>query len=211
MNYSYYIEIIQKLVVTILLLLAYTRISGMRQLSPTTLFDSVGNMIVGAIAGTTLLNSSVSVVDSTVFMLIWIVTLFLIRYLKNKFPKMRSYIDGNPIVLIKNGRPIPKEYKRANISNRNLESKLRSKGITGIYQLEELIIEPSGEISYTKKGEDKLSAILIDRGILNKDLLEKIDKTEEWLNVELGKRDIEKVEDVFCAEWNEKNLWIYPY
>lgn len=152
MNYSYYIEIIQKLVVTILLLLAYTRISGMRQLSPATLFDSVGNMIVGAIAGTTLLNSSVSVVDSTVFMLIWIVTLFLIRYLKNKFLKMRSYIDGNPIVLIKNGRPIPKEYKRANISNRNLESKLRSKGITGIYQLEELIIEPSGEISYTKKG-----------------------------------------------------------
>ncbi|WP_437131061.1 YetF domain-containing protein [Peptostreptococcus russellii] len=47
--------------------------------------------------------------------------------------------------------------------------------------------------------------------MLNKDLLEKIDKTEEWLNVELGKRDIEKVEDVFCAEWNEKNLWIYPY
>ncbi|CAK7033024.1 MAG: hypothetical protein PEPC_01362 [Peptostreptococcus russellii] len=211
MNYSYYIEIIQKLVVTILLLLVYTRISGMRQLSPATLFDSVGNMIVGAIAGTTLLNSSVSVVDSTMFMLIWIVTLFLIRYLKNKFPKMRAYIDGNPIVLIKNGRPIPKEYKRANISNRNLESKLRSKGITGIYQLEELIIEPSGEISYTKKGEDKLSAILIDRGILNKDLLEEIDKTEEWLNEELGKRDIEKVEDVFCAEWNEKNLWIYPY
>lgn len=191
--------------------MAYTRISGMRQLSPATLFDSVGNMIVGAIAGTTLLNSSVSVVDSTMFMLIWIVTLFLIRYLKNKFPKMRAYIDGNPIVLIKNGRPIPKEYKRANISNRNLESKLRSKGITGIYQLEELIIEPSGEISYTKKGEDKLSAILIDRGILNKDLLEEIDKTEEWLNEELGKRDIEKVEDVFCAEWNEKNLWIYPY
>ncbi len=96
-------------------------------------------------------------------------------------------------------------------SQSRLESKLRSKGITGIYQLEELIIEPSGEISYTKKGEDKLSAILIDRGILNKDLLEEIDKTEEWLNVELGKRDIEKVEDVFCAEWNEKNLWIYPY
>lgn len=45
---------------------------------------------------------------------------------------------------------------------------LRSKRIIGMYELDELIVESNGELSYTKKDSEGFSHILIDKGMIHK-------------------------------------------
>lgn len=145
---------------------AYTRLSGLKQLAPTTAFDSIGNMVVGAVAGTTLLNTEVKVIDSAVFIIIWMVVLFFIRIIKRKSSNLKNIIDGSPIPLIEEGKLLPAGFRKANTSNKGLESLLRAEGVQGIHQVESLYVEPNGSLSYHLKGDGKeLAVILIDKGV----------------------------------------------
>ncbi|HIW20807.1 MAG TPA: DUF421 domain-containing protein [Candidatus Dorea intestinavium] len=212
MDFLYYAEIFKKLIVTIFLLLIYTRLSGLKQLAPTTAFDSIGNMVVGAVAGTTLLNTDIKVIDSAVFIVIWMIILFFIRIVKQKSSTLKNLIDGIPIALIEEGRLLPAGFKKANISNKELESLLRAKGVQGVHQIESLYVEPNGSISYHLKGDGKeLAVILVDQGVIHQFALEEIGKDEKWLMDLLEKENIEDVKTIFCAEWAKERLWIYLY
>ena len=50
--------------------------------------------------------------------------------------------------------------------------------------------------------------LLIDNGVINEENLHQIGKTKSWLLQQLKKRKIKKVEDVFCAQWLNKDLYI---
>ncbi len=212
MDFGYYLQIFQKMIVTIFLLLVYTRLSGLKQLAPTTAFDTIGNMIVGAVAGTTLLNRSVKVVDLAMFIIIWMIILFFIRFAKRKSSHLKNLIDGRPIPLIEEGHLLPEGFKKANISNKGLESLLRAKGVQGINRVESLYVEPNGSLSYHLKGDGKeLSVILVDKGVIHKFALEQVERSEEWLMEELKNQGVTELENVFCAEWAKGRLWVYLY
>lgn len=208
---NYYMEISLKILVTLILLLLYARLSGLKQLAPVTVFDNIANMMVGAIAGTTLLNRNVSVMDSAVFMLIWIVTLIVIRYAKNRSHSLKNFIDGEPITLIDEGKFQVKGYEKSNLSNTEIESLLRSKGVSGIHRLYSLTVEPNGSISYVEKGEREYAVILVDQGKIHPFALDYLEKDEPWLEKVLAEHGFFDIEKLFCVEWDGKKMWITPY
>lgn len=140
------------------------------------------------------------------------VVLFFIRIIKRKSSNLKNIIDGSPIPLIEEGKLLPAGFRKANISNKGLESLLRAEGVQGIHQVESLYVEPNGSLSYHLKGDGKeLAVILIDKGVIHQFALDQIEKDEEWLMEVLKEQNVEDIESIFCAEWAKGHLWIYFY
>lgn len=204
-----YLLVFEKMIVTIILLLLYNRLSGLRKLAPMTTFDTIGNLVIGAISGTTLLNERVKPKDIFVFVLIWLGILLSIRYLKGTHRVIRNMIDGQPIFLMRDGRLYPEMFRKINTDNKSIESLLRNKGVTGIHTLDEIIIEPNGQISYTTSKKDDFSQVLIDRGQIHFNTLTIINKDEKWLRQTLATHGYPHIDSLFCVEYANDSFWIY--
>lgn len=209
MNVSYYMEIFIKLVITVLLLLFYVKISGKSQLAPMSAFDQIGNMIVGAIGGSTLLNREVTIMDSTIFMSIWILILVAIRYTKGRFPSIRELIDGKRMMIMENGKLLTQNLQKANLSISDIEIILHRDGIIGLNKVKNIWFETNGELTIDLRGDAKMSQILIESGNIHEENLEVIEKDKEWLKEELKQQGIEDIKTVACGEWVEGKLWLY--
>lgn len=209
-NLNYY-KITIKLIMTLILLIIYSKISGRSQLSPTTAFDQVGNMIIGAISGTTLLNNDITVINSVIFMAIWVSILLLIRYIKWKNIKFKELIDGKRIQLIKNGTILSNNFTKSKLSIRDIELLIHNEGINGFKEVDNLWFETNGKLSYDLKGDKDLSLLVIEEGKLNEEIFKKTGKSMEWLEKQLSDKKVESIEDVFFAEFLDDSLWIYIY
>ncbi|MDD4369012.1 MAG: DUF421 domain-containing protein [Oscillospiraceae bacterium] len=208
---AYYLQVLIKLLVTVILLLIYIKISGRSQLAPMSSFDQIGNMVVGAIGGSTLLNPDISVLDSSVFITIWIGILLLLRLIKGKSLKLKELIDGRRIQLVRQGVLLTDAFARARVSVRDIETLLHNDGIQGLHELDNLWFETNGQLTYNVKGEARLSLMIIEEGILNQDMLDYIKRDEAWLQEQLQQAGLEQIGQVFCAEWAGEKLWVYPY
>lgn len=211
MNWSYYAEIVWKMLTVIVLLLIYTRMSGSRRLAPVTVFDNISNLVVGAIAGTTLLNQNVKALDLGVFMAIWILLLISFRFLRKHYPWVRILLDGAPIELIKHGHMHAEAFRKAGLSPTSFQSMLRSQGISGPHVVDSAIFERSGQLSVSQDGEDQFSVILVDRGQIKDESLARIGYTEDWLHDRLADLNAPTLDKIFCAEWDGSKLWLYFY
>ncbi|WP_054657463.1 hypothetical protein [Apilactobacillus ozensis] len=79
----YYLVII-KMLLAIILLLLYSRISTSRSIAPATPTDQISNMVVGAIIGGNVLSTDVSILESVITMALWTALLLAIRLIKKK-------------------------------------------------------------------------------------------------------------------------------
>lgn len=206
-----YAGILIKLIATVVLLLVYIRISGKSQLAPMTAFDQIGNMVVGAIGGTTLLNVNVSAVDSAVFLGIWIMILLFIRFLRARHEGFKNLIDSRRLQLVKDGVALTDNFRKANLSVSNMEVLLHHEGLNGLHQARNIWFEPNGQLTIDKKGDAGKSVILIENGSISMQGLEDLEKDEDWLVALLKEGTDREPKDFFCAEWVDDRLYTYPF
>ena len=92
----------------------------------------------------------------------------------------------------------------------DLLSQLRDNSIKSIEDVEYAILETSGKLSIFKKEEDKSNVyplpIILD-GVVEKDVLIKINKDYNWLYKELKKQNLD-VKDIFYSFYKDNNLFI---
>lgn len=211
LDWPYYLGIAWKMVTTLVLLVIYTRMAGSRRLAPVTVFDKISNLVVGAIAGTTLLNRSIKPLDLTVFMSIWLLLLVAIRFLRLRFQSFRTLVDGTPIQLIEAGQMRPAAFRQAGLSPTSLQTMLRSQGIAGPHVVESALFERNGELSVREAKDDRFSIILIDRGQIKDEALRRSGHDHAWLNDQLVAMSAPPVAQIFCGEWDGQRLWLAAY
>lgn len=211
MAFSYYLQVFVKLICSVLLLLLYIKVSGKSQLAPMTAFDQIGNMVVGAIGGSTLLNPEISVLDSAVFMGAWILILLLIRFARSQSLGFKQLIDGKRVQLMRDGVLLTDNFEKANVTVENISILLHKEGLTGLCDARNIWFEPNGQLTVDKKGDVLMSQILVEEGKINAENLEQMKKDEAWLKEMILRQQGPAVEDIFLAEWVEERLWVYPY
>ncbi|MEO7358557.1 MAG: YetF domain-containing protein [Ignavibacteria bacterium] len=92
--------------------------------------------------------------------IVYILTLvsanFLLDKISFKSKKFKKFMEGTPVIVIRNGKVIQSNLKKEKISMDNLEEALRSKGLTKAEEVELGILETDGAISIIplKKGEE---------------------------------------------------------
>ena len=207
----YLLQMAPKFLLALIILLIYVKLSGKSQIAPMSQLDQVGSMVIGALVGGALLSPTVSAWEAAGLVAIWAALLILIRFIKSKNSRLRDAIDGEAIQLVKNGKLLTDNFAKANLPVRDFETLVNIQGISSFSQLKQVWYELNGSLTIIKKGEKDIAELIIENGCISQDNLEQLKKDEDWLLQEIHKQGYEKVEDIFCAEWFDNKLIIYPY
>ena len=148
------IPIAEKLVRTLIVyvfLLVGLRLAGKRELGQLNPFDFVvllllSNTVQNAIIGED--NSLIGGIIGATTLLI--VNWFVVRYLYTH-PAIARLVEGDPDLLIRNGKVRPTRLKRELITPEELEAAARRQGIDGLHNVETCRLEVGGALTFVAK------------------------------------------------------------
>ncbi|MBT2679647.1 DUF421 domain-containing protein [Bacillus sp. ISL-35] len=193
-----------------------TRVLGKKQLSQMTFFTYITGIALGNIAGDMVVHRDIKLIDGVTGLALWAFLTLTIEYIALKSPKARILLDGEPTIIIKQGKINEKAMKSNKLNMDDLTMLLRIKNVFSIKEVDYAILEPNGQISVLKKVEFENvinknagipltprtflpSELVVDGRIVKKNLKE-LSLSEDWLANELKKKGINRLEDVFYAE-----------
>lgn len=198
-----YWSIVIKLILGMIGVLLFLRMTGKTQMANLTPLDTVNTIVLGALVGSIIYMPDTRVWILAFAMLVWFLLNMLVRLLLrvNFFSKL---IHGEPETLIKDGRIDLKMLKRNNLGIDQFRAKLRESEIYSLLDVNEVVFETDGKFTIIKKRDGSESYLLISNGEVVEKELEESGHDEEWLNKHLAELGYEKFDNVFCAEYTPK-------
>ena len=179
---DYYLPIIIKFVLGLLVFILQINLTGKGNLAPSTALDAVQNYVLGGIIGGVIYNENITILQFVMVLIIWTIIVLTLRFFKDHNRFIRNIIDGQPVTLIKNGKIRVEECLKHGISANDLMFKLRNKGIYEVAKVKSGILEQNGQLTVIEfSDKDHVRYPLISDGQLNVDVLELINQDEEWL------------------------------
>jgi uncharacterized membrane protein YcaP (DUF421 family) len=82
----------------------------------------------------------------------------LIDWLNYRVPAMQHWLEAPPLLLVDNGRIMHRNLRHEFVTEEELKSKLREKGVDDVRQVAKAHMESDGSVSVIKKPEFKSSA-----------------------------------------------------
>jgi len=198
-----------KLTIGFIALVVFMNLNGRSQLAPTSTEDQIGNYVLGGIIGGVIYNPSITIVQFLIVLLIWGLLMTTIDFLKNSNKNVKKMIDGQIVYLIKGGKMLTENFAQATLSIPDFYTKLRTKGIFKISDIEDAFMESNGQLIVIQKNDENYSNLLVSEGKIIEDNLEHIGKNDEWLKEELAKYNVLDINDIFLVEYsNDDKLFI---
>lgn len=199
-----------RLAIGFISLLIYMHLLGKMQIAPNSALDQIGNYVLGGIIGGIIYNMDISLLRFFLAILSWGSLMLLVNYFKSKNLKAKRTIEGKPILLMDNGQFKTKSFNQINLTADDIIPKLHQMGYPSINQIKTIWLESNGQLTVIKKNDNDLGWILIEDGQINHIDLERLNKSEGWLTLEINKRGYD-IKDIFCLEYDNNNIYIYPY
>ena len=198
-----------KLTIGFIALVVFMNLNGRSQLAPTSTEDQIGNYVLGGIIGGVIYNPSITIVQFLIVLLIWGLLMTTIDFLKNSNKNVKKMIDGQIVYLIKGGKMLTENFAQATLSIPDFYTKLRTKGIFQISDIEDAFMESNGQLIVIQKNDENYSNLLVSEGKIMEDNLVHIGKNDEWLKEELAKYNVLDINDIFLVEYsNDDKLFI---
>ena len=191
-----------KLTIGFIALVVFMNLNGRSQLAPTSTEDQIGNYVLGGIIGGVIYNPSITIVQFLIVLLIWGLLMTTIDFLKNSNKNVKKMIDGQIVYLIKGGKMITENFAQATLSIPDFYTKLRTKGIFKISDIEDAFMESNGQLIVIQKNDENYSSLLISEGKILQENLEHIGKDDKWLWEELAKYNVSDINDIFLVEYD---------
>ena len=128
-----------------------TRIVGRRELSSLEPFDLIMLVMIGDLVQQGITQNDFSVtgmllVGGTVAMLT-----VATSYAGFRFPRLRPVLEGEPVIVLEDGRPIERNLARNRVTIEELAGAARMQGIGSLADVRWAVLEVGGEISFIKK------------------------------------------------------------
>ena len=131
-----------------LVLMVVLKIAGRRTLLEMTSFDLILLLIISEATQQALLGNDFSVTGATLTIITLVTMDILFGFMKSWLPRLELLIDGGPLVLVENGRLLPKRARKAGITEADILLSARtSQGLERLEQIKFAILEKNGKIS----------------------------------------------------------------
>ena len=199
---DFIIPVAIKLTIGFIALVVFMNLNGRSQLAPTSTEDQIGNYVLGGIIGGVIYNPSITIVQFLIVLLIWGLLMTTIDFLKNSNKNVKKMIDGQIVYLIKGGKMLTENFAQATLSIPDFYTKLRTKGIFQISEIEDAFMESNGQLIVIQKNDENYSSLLISEGKILQENLEHIGKDDKWLWEELAKYNVSDINDIFLVEYD---------
>ena len=199
---DFIIPVAIKLTIGFIALVVFMNLNGRSQLAPTSTEDQIGNYVLGGIIGGVIYNPSITIVQFLIVLLRWGLLMTTIDFLKNSNKNVKKMIDGQIVYLIKGGKMITENFAQATLSIPDFYTKLRTKGIFKVSEIEDAFMESNGQLIVIQKNDENYSSLLISEGKILQENLEHIGKDDKWLLEELAKYNVSDINDIFLVEYD---------
>lgn len=199
------LEQIYRTVFVYFLVLLVVRLMGKREVGQLSPFDFVVAIIIAELAAIPMEVSDMPLWSGVLPLLILALLEIIMSYATLLSRPLRCIICGGPQVIIKNGRLLRKEMRKARYNLDDLIGQLREKGIVNIDDVEFAVLETSGRLSVILKSQyrpvtpqdlglptnyEGLPTVLVMDGTVLKRNLNELELSENWLCEQLGKRGL---------------------
>ncbi|MEN6351327.1 MAG: DUF421 domain-containing protein [Syntrophomonas sp.] len=136
-------------------ILVYARILGKQQMSQMTFYDYVTGITFGSIAAMIAVEPS-----NKTWLLLWILTIFaalnyIMGVITEKSRPLRKIIEGEPTILIHNGKIMEHNMSKLRYNMENLMMQLREKDVFNLSDVEFAIAETDGMLTVVKKSQKR--------------------------------------------------------
>ena len=202
---DFIIPVAIKLTIGFIALVVFMNLNGRSQLAPTSTEDQIGNYVLGGIIGGVIYNPSITIVQFLIVLLIWGLLMTTIDFLKNSNKNVKKMIDGQIVYLIKGGKMLTENFAQATLSIPDFYTKLRTKGIFKVSEIEDAFMESNGQLIVIQKNDENYSSLLVSEGKILQENLEHIGKDDKWLWEELAKYNVSEINDIFLVEYDGDN------
>jgi uncharacterized membrane protein YcaP (DUF421 family) len=128
-----------------------TRVVGRRELSSLEPFDLIMLVMIGDLVQQGITQNDFSVTGMLLVGGTIAVLTVATSYTSYKFPRLRPVIDGEPVILLEDGKPIDRNLVRNRITHGELAAAARAQGIASLGDVRWAVLETSGSISFIRK------------------------------------------------------------
>ncbi len=201
-----YLSIMFKTTILYIFIIIVYRIMGKKEVGQLGIVDLIVSILIAELAAISIENADDSIFVSIVPIIVLVIIQVLFNYVSLKSDKFRKLIDGNPTVIIKEGKIKFKEMTKIRYSLDDLITQLREQGIKSIEEVDYAILENDGKLSVFQKCSDFPMPIILD-GVINNDVLKELEKNNKWVHKILNEKNI-KLEDVFYAFYTKGRTFI---
>lgn len=196
-----------RIVVVYLLIVLIFRLMGKREIGELGIIDLVVFIMIADIAVIAIERYNESFFKPMLPIGILVLIQIIFSHLSVKSRNFRKLVDGEPSIIIKDGKILEKQMKKQRYNFDDLLMQLRENNIRFISDVEFAILEPTGKLSVIKKEKNKTGytvGLIID-GELQEEKLSELNLNKEWLYDELNKRGIKNLKEIsFCSYENGK-------
>ncbi len=141
-------EIMLRSTVTFLFLLLLTRGMRRRTLADLAPFEVILLVVMGDIVQQGVTQEDMSLTGSVIGVCTFGFWASVCSYLTWRFDRAKTMIEGDPILLLRDGEPIEHALATERMPIGELEEAARSEGIDDLAKVKAAILEPSGRISF---------------------------------------------------------------
>ena len=206
-----YMEILIKLALGLFSLVFVINVTGKGNLAPNSATDQIQNYVLGGIIGGVIYNSSISILQYAVILMMWTILVLTLKWLSNNVHFVKRLLDVKPTLLIKNGQIDPEACRSVGLSAAEVALKLRSQGIFQMKQVKRAVQEQNGQLIVVQMGDENPKYPVVTDGVIQVDVLESIGRNEEWLLDNLSKQGHDNVANIFIAEYDKGAVTVVTY
>jgi uncharacterized membrane protein YcaP (DUF421 family) len=131
----------------------FTRAIGRRELSALQPFDLILLIVIGDLIQSGVTQNDLSVTGVLLALCTIGALQVLTSYLGFRFRRIRPVIQGEPIVLVENGKMIERNMRRERLTLDDLSEKARLSEIETLGDIKWAVLETTGDISFIKQRE----------------------------------------------------------
>ena len=203
-----------------------TKLMGHKQVAQLDFFDYVSGITIGSI-GAELATELEDPVRPLIALVIYGVVSVLLNMLTRKIPWTRKFINGNPTILMNDGKLYRKNLKQAKLDLSEFMLLCREQGYFELEEIQTAVFEHNGKLSVMPKAENRAVTptdlkipvkaahtaveVIMDGHIMGENL-SRVGRDENWLEKRLQENGYKNAEEIFLGIYrpDEDKLTLYP-
>ena len=196
-----------KLLIGIILIVLYLRLTGKQQTAQLTPIDFIGNFILGGTIGGVIYNHTISFAEYISVLIVTLAIVSGLNYLTSKFMATRSLVMGKAYTIVEGGRFTQDALDSTDHKLDPVEflADLRGMGIFSLHDLQLVQREANGSLTVRRKGEGGVNYVLVSNGEIVADNLNLAHRDEDWLRHEISQAGVGELKSIFIVELTPDN------
>ena len=144
-------DLVIRATVVFVVILIVTRAVGRRELSSMEPFDLILLVVIGDLVQQGVTQSDNSVTGAVTVIATMAVLTVLTAYLSFRFRRLRPLLEGDPVVLVADGRVLDSNLRRQRMTHEELAAEARLQSIGSLDQIRYAVLESNGRVSFLQK------------------------------------------------------------